>query len=144
MLGSCFIEVANDMIIGLISSPQAFCLSACFRGTPRTARFLRLIAALRSRSCTAPQSQVHSLSDNFSSALMQPQCRHKRDDGKNLSASSNSAPYQAVLYSNCLSLNKVFIYSFHPIFELLHTHFVLCVVTSLTARDDIIRHISNA
>lgn len=75
-----------------------------FRGTLGrfNAKFFRLIAAFKSLSNTAPQSQVHSLSDNFNSELIAPQCRHRRDDGKNLSAVFNSDPYHSLLYPICL------------------------------------------
>ena len=61
----------------------------------------RLIAAFKSRSCTAPQdSQRHSRIASVRERFRAPQPEHNCELGNHLSAFSNATPYNSHLYSS--------------------------------------------
>src|SRR4051794_30763130 len=60
----------------------------------------RFLAALWSRSCSAPQVQTHDRSPRVSPALTAPHAEHVFDDGYQRSAAHSFDSYQSVLYSN--------------------------------------------
>src|SRR5260221_745675 len=99
--GSCFIEDGFNKATWRWpepSSPQAFRLS-----DELSASFARLIAALRSRSSTSPQSgragfsQRNVRSAKVKSPSTPPQPEHVLLDGSQRSATITRQPYQAAL-----------------------------------------------
>ena len=92
--GSCFVGAASGGMIsalGLTSPPQAVAAELA-------AMFIRLIAALRSRSITFPHSHRKILSDRSRCSLTLPQRQQVFDEAYHRSASTVRPPRHPTLY----------------------------------------------